>query len=183
MAFCDRVSSQLGEEVGLPTEAQWEYACRAGSAKAFYYGGLDDDFSPLANMADATLKKWAYFNETRRSADQVPRDERFNDGALVTVDVGSYLPNAWGLHDMHGNVWQWTRSSYRPYPYRADDGRNGPEDQSRKVVRGGSWYDRPERCRSAFRLSYPAWRRVYNVGFRVVCNVKSDSQGRIAKTK
>ena len=168
MAFCDWVSSRIGEEVSLPTEAQWEYACRAGSAGAFSYGGEDDDFSPFANVADATLKQWAYFNETRRSADQVPRDERFNDEALVTVDVGRYRPNAWGLYDMHGNVSEWTRLTVKPYPYRADDGRNEPANQDRRVVRGGSWYDRPDRCRSAFRLSYPTWRRVYNVGFRVV---------------
>jgi len=168
-AFCRWLSSRLGQQVTLPTEAQWEYACRAGSAEPFSFGDLDSDFSPFANMADATIKKWAYFNETRRSADQVPRDERFNDGALVTLEVGSYRPNPWGLHDMHGNVWEWTRSAYRLYPYRDDDGRNDCGDQNRKVVRGGSWYDRPPRCRSAFRLSYPAWRKVFNVGFRVLC--------------
>ena len=177
VAFCDWASSQIGEEVGLPTEAQWEYACRAGSSGPFSYGGPNDGFSGSANMADATLKQWAYFNETRRSADQVPRDERFDDGALATVDVGQYRGNAWGLHDMHGNVWQWTRSTDKPYPYRADDGRNALTDQGRRTLRGGSWYDRPDRCRSAFRLSYPAWRKVYNVGFRVVCEVKRETQG------
>jgi len=94
------------------------------------------------------------------------------DGALVTLDVGSYGPNPWGLHDTHGNVWEWTRSAYRPYPYRGNDGRNDPNDQGRKVIRGGSWYDRPPRCRSAFRLSYPPWRKVFNVGFRVVCQIE-----------
>jgi len=69
---------------------------------------------------------------------------------------------------MHGNVWQWTRSAYRPYPYAADDGRNAPTADEPIAVRGGSWRDRPKRCRSAFRLSYPAWQRVFNVGFRVV---------------
>jgi len=69
---------------------------------------------------------------------------------------------------MHGNVWQWTRSAYRPYPYAADDGRNAPADDEPVTVRGGSWRDRPKRCRSASRLSYPAWQRVFNVGFRVV---------------
>jgi formylglycine-generating enzyme required for sulfatase activity len=87
---------------------------------------------------------------------------------LVSAEVGSYRPNAWGLHDMHGNVWEWTRSSYKPYPYKADDARNDTTGDGPRVVRGGSWYDRPKRCRSAFRLSYPAWRKVYNVGFRVV---------------
>jgi len=86
----------------------------------------------------------------------------------VTANVGSYKPNAWGLHDMHGNVWEWTRSTYRPYLYRPNDSRNDIGNTGRKVVRGGSWHDRPKRCRSAFRLSYPAWQKVYNVGFRVV---------------
>jgi len=72
------------------------------------------------------------------------------------------------LHDMHGNVWEWTLSSYKSYPYKANDGRNNTTDAEPKVVRGGSWYDRPKRCRSAFRLSYPAWQKIYNVGFRIV---------------
>jgi formylglycine-generating enzyme required for sulfatase activity len=69
---------------------------------------------------------------------------------------------------MHGNAAEWTRSTYRPYPYHDDDGRNADSPDGRKVVRGGSFYDRPKRCRSAFRLSYPAWQCVHNVGFRVV---------------
>ncbi len=171
VAFCGWLSEQIGEEVTLPTESQWEYACRAGSAEPFFYGDLQTDFSPFANMADATINDWATYNERRRSADQVPRDARFDDHALVTAEVGRYRPNAWGLHDVHGNVWEWVRSTYRPYPYRGDNGRNQPGDVGRKVVRGGSWYDRPKRCRSAFRLSYPKWRQVFNVGFRVVCEI------------
>ena len=95
-----------------------------------------------------------------------------DDGALVTTYVGSYEPNAFGLHDVHGNAAEWTRSGYRPYPYRDDDGRNDEDPSARKAVRGGSWCDRPKRARSAFRLSYPGWQRVYNVGFRVVVEVK-----------
>jgi formylglycine-generating enzyme required for sulfatase activity len=168
MAFCAWVSRRTGTLATLPTEAQWEYACRAGTDGPFYYGDFETDFSQAANMADETLNSWATYNERRRSADQVPRDDRFNDRGLVTVEVGAYRPNAWGLYDMHGNVWEWTHSAYMPYPSRADDGRNAPAVTGEKVVRGGSWYDRPPRCRSAFRLSYPAWRKVYNVGFRVV---------------
>jgi len=167
-AFCRWLSEKMGERCILPDEAQWEYACRAGSADPFWYGDPNVDFSRFANMADATIGRWAYYNERRRSADQVPRDGRFDDGALVTADVGRYEPNVWGLHDMHGNAGEWTRSAYDPYPYRADDGRNRPEADDRRVVRGGSWYDRPPRCRSSFRLSYPPWQKVYNVGFRVV---------------
>ena len=90
-------------------------------------------------------------------------------GALVTADAGSYRPNAWGLCDMHGNATEWTRSAARAYPYRGHDGRNemGPAD--RRIVRGGSWYDRPRRCRSSFRLAYREYQPVFNVGFRIVC--------------
>ena len=102
----------------------------------------------------------------------IPCDTRFDDQGRRHGGVGSYQPNAWGLYDMHGNAAEWTRSTYRPYPYRDDDGRNEPAPNGRKVVRGGSFYDRPQRCRSAFRLSYPAWQRVHNVGFRVVCEAE-----------
>ncbi len=168
VAFCRWLSEQTGEQVTLPTEAQWEWACRAGTDSALSYGDLDTDFSDYANMADATMRDLAYDARDQLPPDIVPRDDRFDDGQLVTTQAGSYRPNAWGLYDMHGNAWEWTRSTYAPYPYRADDGRNDMNDGSPKVVRGGSWYDRPHRCRSAFRLSYPAWQKVYNVSFRVV---------------
>jgi len=100
--------------------------------------------------------------------DWIPKDSRFNDGALLTVAPGRYLPNAWGLRDMHGNASEWTRSAYAPYPYRSDDGREAVEGGGRRVVRGGSWRDPPARSTSSFRLSYPAWQRVYNVSFRVI---------------
>ena len=83
--------------------------------------------------------------------------------------MGKYLPNAWGLYDMHGNVSEWTRSDYRPYPYLDDDGRNGQSPVAPKAVRGGSWYDRPIEARSAFRVSYLPHQGVYDVGFRVIC--------------
>jgi formylglycine-generating enzyme required for sulfatase activity len=86
--------------------------------------------------------------------------------------VDSFLPNAWGLHDMHGNVCEWTRTTYAPYPYREDDGRNDLSEDRKKVVRGGSWRDLPKRATSAFRLNYRAWQPVYNVGFRVVCDAE-----------
>ena len=123
-------------------------------------------------MADVTIKELAYDTDGRYTMDLVPRDARFDDGHLVTANVGSYLPNRWALHDMHGNVWEWTRSAYEPYPYRGDDGRNAVEDAGPRVVRGGSWYDLPKRCRSAFRLSFPPWQRVHNVGFRVICETE-----------
>jgi len=175
-AFCRWLSQEIGQQVSLPTEAQWEYACRAGSADPLCYGDIDTDFSELANMADATMRQLAYDTDGRHTADLVPRDDRYDDGALVTSNVGGYQPNVWGLHDMHGNVWEWTRSAYQPYPYVADDGRNGTIGDHLVTARGGSWRDRPKRCRSAIRLSYPAWQRVFNVGFRVV--IQSPEKGK-----
>jgi len=171
VAFCRWLSEETGEQVALPTEAQWEWACRAGSATAFSYGDLESDFSEFANMGDATLRDLAYDARDHYIPDIVPRDDRFNDRVLVSSQVGSYRPNAWGLHDMHGNVWEWTRSNYAPYPYVSRDGRNVGGEVDPKAIRGGSWYDRPQRCRSAFRLSYSAWQKVYNVGFRVIVEI------------
>ena len=176
-AFCDWLTkrSNSGLRFSLPTECQWEYACRAGSGEAFSHGGLDVDFSKLANLGDAKLSELAGdpytdavpMKNPNRFDDWVPKDARFNDGALISVPVGGYQPNAWGLHDMHGNVAEWTLSLLRPYPCRADDGRNDPAASGERVVRGGSWYDRPSRCRSAFRLAYKPYQPVFNVGFRV----------------
>jgi formylglycine-generating enzyme required for sulfatase activity len=185
IAFCGWLSQRLDVAFSLPTEAQWEYACRAGSGRPLSYGGIDADFSAHGNLADASLsippkatggltsnitsrKGHGVFLSAIAGGDIVC-DARYDDGSVATAEVGRYEPNAWGLHDMHGNVAEWTLSTYRPYPYRDDDGRNGQSAGGRKVVRGGSFGDRPKRCRSAFRLSYPPWQRVHNVGFRVAC--------------
>ncbi|HIQ23076.1 MAG TPA: hypothetical protein EYH34_17770 [Planctomycetes bacterium] len=176
MTFCRWLSQRTGRRFNLPTEAQWEYACRAGSDRHFWYGDLDTDFSPFANVGDATLSQFAldtYIQvklvpNPNRYDDWVPKDERYDDGGFVSVPVGSYQPNPWGLYDTHGNVWEWTRSLYRPYPYDDRDGRNDPRATGKRVVRGGSWYDRPRRCSAAFRLAYRPYQRVFNVGFRVV---------------
>ena len=169
MAFCAWLSRETGMKYTLPTETQWEYACRAGTATPLWYGDVDTDFSQSANMADFSMRRLAYEGWAPRSPDIVPRDARFNDGALVTAAVGGYRVNPWGLHDVHGNAAEWTRSQYAPYPYREDDGRNDAATSGERVVRGGSWYDRAQRCRSAFRLAYAPYQRVFNVGFRVVC--------------
>jgi formylglycine-generating enzyme required for sulfatase activity len=154
MEFCRWLSNRTGRRVSLPTEAQWEWACRAGSGAAMSYGSVDADFGKLANLADKRLVLASVWSG--QAWDWMPKVAAVDDGACVTSDVGKYAPNAWGLHDMHGNAAEWTRSLDRPYPYRDQDGRNDPAAAGKRVVRGGSFQDRPNRARSAFRLSYPA---------------------------
>jgi formylglycine-generating enzyme required for sulfatase activity len=176
MAFCRWLSEKTGSPVTLPTEAQWEYAARAGSAMPFWFGGLDDDFGPYANMADVNIRKFAsnpytvdqaYENATKYD-DYMPREPRFDDGVLLSCEGGRYRPNPWGVCDMHGNVAEWTRSAYRPYPYDSADGREDLASIERRVVRGGSWRDRPKRCTVSYRLGYEKYQRPFNVGFRIV---------------
>jgi hypothetical protein len=104
-------------------------------------------------------------------------DERFRDGWFVVDYVGQTEPNAWGLKDMVGNVSEWTRSSYRPYPYRENDGRNDPTSGERKVARGGSWADRPADAGSAVRRAYLPWQKVYDVGFWPIVEEDDNSAG------
>ena len=170
MAFCRWLSHKSGQLSSLPTEVQWEWACRAGSATPLFFGDLDTDFSAFANVADAKLTEFASdvwdnskpLTNATRYDEWFPKDARFNDGALLSVEPGRYQPNPWGLFDMHGNVAEWTRTTYQPHPRDPGDGR--------KVVRGGSWRDRPQRCTASFRLAYQSYQCVFNVGFRIVCD-------------
>jgi formylglycine-generating enzyme required for sulfatase activity len=167
VAFCMALSQKTGRKADLPTEAQWEWACRAGSDAPLWYGGLDDDFSRLENLAGREQRQFAFQGKPKWYL----RDDRFDDHALVTAPVGSYQPNPWGLQDMAGNACEWTITTYRPYPYSEADGRNSPSGDGEKVVRGGSWFDKPIRGRSAFRWKYPPWRKVHNVGVRVILEI------------
>jgi len=186
MSFCGWLSQRTGGRFSLPTEAQWEWACRAGTDTPLFYGGPDADFSAQANVADAKLVEFASdvwdnnkpLKNPTRFDEWFPKDSRYNDGALLTVAPGRYRPNPWGLFDMHGNAAEWTRTTYRPYPYDPGDGRDDPACEGRKVVRGGSWRDRPQRCTSSFRLGYEAYQRVFNVGFRLVCEGSSGLTGK-----
>lgn len=140
--FCRKLSARTGKTVRLPTEAEWAYACRAGSISAYGYGDNE-----------GTLGDYAWYGQ--------------NSGGK-THPVGEKKPNAWGIYDMHGNVWEWCQSLYKEYPYRAGDGREGIGDGLR-VLRGGSWGSDPRYCRSAGRYwGVPAGRLIVN-GFRVVC--------------
>ena len=164
MAFCEAISKKTGSPVSLPTESQWEWACRAGSDSPLWYGNADDDFGPLENLAGREQRGFAF----RAKRKWYLRDERSDDGAMITARAGSYAANPWGLHDMAGNVSEWTRSAYRPYPYDPADGRDAATPSGEKVVRGGSWHVRPTEAGSAHRWKYPAWRKVFNVGFRPI---------------
>ena len=142
----------------LPSEAEWEYACRAGTAAPFYFGETDTDFSPFANLADAMLSEFVChpYKKNREPMlnrskydDWIPKESRVNDGGFLSDGVGQYRPNAWGLCDMHGNVAEWTCSAHWPYPYQDSDGRNDPSLATEKrVVRGGSWRDLPPQATS-----------------------------------
>ena len=169
MAFCGWLSEKTGKVFSLPTETQWEYACRAGTSEVLWYGTLDDDFSAAANLSDATHHTFYYPDSPTALPPWRPADTRFDDGWRVAAPVGSLAPNPWGLFDMHGNVAEWTSSDYGLYAKAGEKG--GPEAGlgERKVVRGGSWLDRPRRARSAFRVHYQASQAVHDVGFRVVC--------------
>jgi hypothetical protein len=149
-AFCERLSQRSGRRIRLPSEEEWEHACRAGAATPFWFGANDADFSPYANLADRSLRKLADDSWNPKPPDLAARDDRFDDGRLVTANVGSFAPNPFGLYDMHGNVAEWTLGRY------GADGR-------RRAVRGGSW-----RSRVADRFGYQPHQKVFNVGFRVV---------------
>jgi len=166
MAFCYWLSQKTGHKFTLPTEAQWEWAARAGTATPLYWGDCKADFGKFANLADERLTQLCI----RDSPKWIPAITSVQDGYCVTSEVGKYSPNPWGLCDMAGNACEWTLSSYRPYPYVATDGRESGSDSERKVARGGSYHDRPFRARSAVRYDYLPWQPVHNVGFRVACD-------------
>jgi formylglycine-generating enzyme required for sulfatase activity len=175
MAYCNWASEKTGLKVTLPTEAQWEWAARTGSDQPFFFG--ESGYENHANLADKSIGLLAVkgvdpkpIPEKQRTplTDFVPRDTSFDDGRLVPDGTAQYAASPWGLYDMHGNVAEWTRSDYKPYPYSADDGRNDGDLNERKVARGGSWRDRPHRATASCRLPYETHQKVFNVGFRVI---------------
>ena len=177
-AFCKWLGKKSGRTVALPTEAQWEWAARAGSATQFFYGDKDADFSTWANLADAGRRRmyvsWDGGSKVHARKNYPAnylyplRDDRFTDKWIVVDFVKQYAPNAWGMCDAVGNVNEWTRSSYKAYPYKDSDGRNSGDVKDRKVARGGSWADRPKTAGSTVRFAFESYQKVYNVGFRVI---------------
>ena len=172
--FCKWLSEKTGKKFRLPTEAEWEWACRAGTDQPMWYGSLDADFGKQENMADESLHLFVVNGVNPQPVRHqpyrafIPHIDGIDDGNMIAQNVGSYAPNPWGLHDMHGSVAEWTLSDYKAYPYVAADGRNSGDADSMKVARGGSWRDRPYRARAGYRLNYQPWQKVFNVGFRVV---------------
>lgn len=161
--FCRRLTAQSHAdgslpkdwEIRLPTEAQWEYACRAGTTTATSFGNRLD--ATHANIA-TTYPEDAALAEQRQS-----------------TKAGSYPPNAWGIHDMHGNVWEWCRDWYHSQlpggvdpDFIAVKGDRNRDGTYSRVRRGGAWIEQGWACRSAMRLRYEPERRSDHIGFRVV---------------
>jgi formylglycine-generating enzyme required for sulfatase activity len=146
-AFCEKLSAKEGRTYRLPTEAEWEYACRAGSTARFFFG---DDPWALENHA------WYYGNAEVA-------------GELYAHAVGRKKPNGWGLHDLHGNVWEWCSDQWCEDYYKTSpvDDPTGPSSGDVRVVRGGSWGSSAWFARSARRFRVFPDFRDYFLGFRV----------------
>jgi len=172
-AFCRWLSEREGRRYRLPTEAEWEYAARGGTTGPWWYG---DDPRGQANVADAALAA---------AVPAIPRTESWNDGFAFLAPVGSYPANPFGLHDMHGNVWEWCvdRHDATAYARRAAEvphvDRVAPvaaaspgEDPGFRVIRGGGWLNPADQSRAAQRVYFtPTFRYCLLSGFRVVCEV------------
>ncbi|MBD2139304.1 SUMF1/EgtB/PvdO family nonheme iron enzyme [Anabaena sp. FACHB-1237] len=148
MAFCKKLSQQTGKDYTLPSEAQWEYACRAGTTTPFYFG---ESITP-----DLVNYNGNYSYAQYRAQ---------------TTNVGSFPPNAFGLYDMHGNVWEWCLDNWHENYINAPADGSAWISQGKYVLRGGSWNYLPENCRSANRNNFNRDLRINNIGFRVVCLV------------
>lgn len=175
MGFCQKLSEKTGLRVTLPTEAQWEWACRAGSDTDFWYGDMRADFGKKENLADKTTLLFAVAGVDPKPMKPdhamykhytfLPKEERVDDGNLVQVGGKQYEANPFGLYNMHGNVGEWTRSNYVPYPYSV---KSEAADAECKVVRGGSFIERPKFSTSYSRKGFLPYQRIFNVGFRVI---------------
>ena len=174
MEYCKKLSEKTGLNITLPTEAQWEWACRAGNNEDFWYGDTHTDFGKKENLADKTTLLFAVYGVDPKPMDKsnrwykyytyLPKEESVDDGSLVQVGGKVYEANPFGLYNMHGNVAEWTRSDYVSYPYNEKT----KETSEYKVARGGSFFDRPKYATAHTRKAYYPYQPVFNVGFRMI---------------
>jgi formylglycine-generating enzyme required for sulfatase activity len=155
--FCDRLSKHTKRQYRLPSEAEWEYACRAGTTTQFHFGQTIT--TDLAN-----------YNGNSTYGDGVKGVYR-----KETTEVGSFgVANNFGLYDMHGNVWEWCQddwhNNYEGAPTDGSVWLSSKKSSDKKLLRGGSWDFNPVICRSAYRLNNYLGINVDNIGFRVVCS-------------
>ena len=162
MEFCEWLSRKEGKEYRLPTEAEWEYACRGGT-KTPYQGGDDaETLADFGNVADKTAK--LKFGDLKAI--------RAQDGYVFTAPIGQFRANQFGLHDMHGNVWEWCSDLYAMNYYSNSPAHNpkGSEEGFSRVSRGGSWMHGASDCRSALRSPTSPSFRSSLMGFRIACS-------------
>jgi sulfatase modifying factor 1 len=150
---------RTGWESGFPSEAEWEYACRAGTTTRHYAGDDLESLAKIANVADASAQK----------AWQARYSIQADDGYAYTSPVGRFAPNAWGLYDCLGNVWEWCHDRFDENYYRSSptEDPQGPASGQYFVLRAGSWAAAPWHCRSECRSHGDAWYRSCDVGFRL----------------
>lgn len=167
-AFCQWMSEKEGRTYRLPTEAEWEYACRAGTTTVYFTGDDPESLQSYANIADGSYRRML---ETFNEEGYYDFTQSWNDGFPFTAPVGQCKPNPFGLYDMHGNVQEWCADWYSADYYRHSPlvDPPGPPSGETRVKRGGDWLDYVNTCRSSFRRSEVAPnQRHYMIGFRVV---------------
>jgi formylglycine-generating enzyme required for sulfatase activity len=176
--FCRRLSDLPAEAVAgrvyqLPTEAQWEYACRAGTTTAYSFG---DDATALGEYAWFANNSGDRLIDPRNNAEQdsLSYGERLIANHSRTRAVGQKKPNAWGLHDMHGNVWEWCQDWDGDYPSGSVTDPDGPASGTKRILRGSCWANDGVKCWSAHRNKYEPSNNVGgndNLGFRVAVSL------------